>query len=176
MRLALRRSMLAVAIVTATPLLLVSSAPAVPIVAPPVPLVAAWGSFTGTECVNLTEPGVFHDSFTSTFATIPLLGAGTLEYDTTTASGGTSQGSWSMSTPTGSISGTHVQIATRTITQGQLQVEFVDNFTVTSSTGDAIGVTGKMQGFGVGTFTSLPLGCFLTFVTSGSLLPALKKN
>jgi hypothetical protein len=170
-----------VAVVLATvPLITAPSAGAVPIVAPPVPVVVMWGSFTGTECVNITEPGTFHASFAGTFTGIPFLGSGTFTYDAySTPPSDTSQGAWEMSSTStsGSLSGTHIQAATRTITDGTIQVEFVDDLTVTSSSGAAAAVMGKLQGFGVRIYSAAQQqGCFLTFDTHGSLLPALHQG
>jgi hypothetical protein len=181
MRLVLRRSItLFVAIVCAVPFVAGGNAGAAVVVAPSGPPVTVWGAFAGLECVNITEPGTFHSTFEGTATRVPFIGGdpfALFTYDLV-ESQGIGQGSWVIANfePFRSIAGSHTQTPTRTILDGVLQVDFVDNLTVTTSSGAAAGVTGKLQLFGTRTLAAPKPGCFLNFVTSGSLLPALKQQ
>jgi hypothetical protein len=116
--------------------------------------------------------------FVGTFEGVSFVDEGDFEYDVAVEFTGVDEGTWSMvkaSDPTTSIAGTLVQATTST-GESILDVQYVDNLTVTSSSGDAAGVSGKIQLFGTRTEISYPEGCLFAFTTHGLLLSALHRR
>jgi hypothetical protein len=180
MRIATRLRVVFVAIIVVVTMLVVTTetaAPVGPIVQPPTPPVVPWGTFTGTECVNLTEPGTFVGSFVGTFDGVPFVDAGTFSYGFT-SNGTFSSGSWVMTSaadPSTVLAGTHMLISFTNSTD-PVQVQFFNELTVTGGGGDAAGVSGKIQAFGTRTLLGGGGGCFLNFDTDGFLLSSLRQR
>jgi hypothetical protein len=185
MRLATRIRAVFVALVVIVTMFVVTTGTAAavgPIVQPPTSPVVPWGTFTGTECVNLTEPGTYVGSFVGTFDGVPFVDEGTFFYSFTQSleAGSVSSGSWVMTStadPSTVLAGTHILISFSVPDPTEpLNTSLFEELTVTGGGGDAAGVSGKIQMFATRTLLPPQPGCFLSFATDGLLLSSLRQR